>query len=351
MRSMILIGIALGCGLIAAIGTLHYLGGKDRSGQLATVRIAVAKTEININEPLVAENVELAEWPRERVPQSAIRDLQQVQNMYARTRLYPGEPILRDKVMAAGDSIRSLKVPIGFRVVSAKVTQDSSVSNLVEPGDRVDIVLLTKQGKDTPVSMAKTILKAVRVFAVNSETTRSTDPAKSVQEVRTVSFLVTPDQAERLLMAADFGQIKLSLRNVDDQESDETLGCTFERLLGVSDTADGDAWLSTMLRRDSSRSSPAANQTPTAPHWTMLVTSPKATYEMRWSTPDATPVRADLKDSAGSAERSEDAAPSESTDDSGRTAPKEVTDSGQLREPPAPGAAVSQRTGGPAPRS
>mgnify|MGYP001034754513 CR=1 FL=1 len=219
MRSTVLIIVALGCGLVASLGVYQYLRAASKPDESRAV--LVATKEININEPLTGENVRIAVWPSRQVPQGSLSDLKQIENKYARIRLYEGEPILGAKVMNWDDASGSLKVPKGYRAVSVKVTMEASVSSLIEPGDHVDVIVVVQRSQDTP-SMAKTILRAVQVFAVNSQMAKSQDKDKTLEEVRTVSLLVDPDQAEKLSMGQDLGTIRLALRSPGDEMADET---------------------------------------------------------------------------------------------------------------------------------
>lgn len=267
MKSFILIGISLGCGLVAAVGASRYLGDKQSSAaEAVTVKIAVAKKEVNINEALTGESFELQDWPKSKVPKGAIEDPKKLADTHAKTRFYPGEPILASRILGPGEGARQLAVPMGYRVVSVKVNQESSVSNLVQPGDRVDVVVVIRNANDRSIS--KTILRAVRVFAVNSETDRATEQSKTPGEVRTASLLVTPSQAEKLLMGADLGQLRLALRSPDDTTVDETKGCNYDELLGRGETADN-----TLAKTVSG----AKESPPGQPRWTMWVCSPAYT--------------------------------------------------------------------------
>lgn len=282
MKPVLLIVIALACGLVAAVGVARYMGENRSLAESPLVKILVAKREININEELNGDKLELVEWPQNRVPRGAVSEPQKLADTHARTRLYPGEPILLDKVVGAGESTDALKVPMGYRVVSVKVNMESSVSNLIQPGDRVDLVVVIRSPRE---SLSKTILRAVRVFAVNSETARSAEHSGVPQEVRAASLLVTPDQAEKLLMAAELGQLRLALRSPDDRSVEETVGCSYERLLGRGDVADNTL----------APPAVAASRTTESPRWTMLVCSPRNTSQFSWSSEDAPPECRDAR--------------------------------------------------------
>lgn len=280
MKAIILIGISLGCGLVAAVGVSRYLGDKQNTGTpAATVKIVVAKGEININEALSEDKLELADWPQDRVPQGAIEAVDKIANMYARTRLYPGAPVLTSMLVGSSEGTRALTVPLGYRVVAVKMNAESSVSSLVQPGDRVDVVVVIRNNERT---MSKTILRAVRVFAVNSETERSTEQPKAPSEARTASLLVTPDQAEKVLMGADLGQLRLALRSPEDLSVEETKGCNINELLGRGEVADNS------LGKESHAGATIHSG---EPRWTMQICSPQNTAQFRWSGPGGFPER------------------------------------------------------------
>jgi pilus assembly protein CpaB len=277
MKPAFLIAIALVCGLVAAVGAARYLGEGRSDAAVPTVHIVVAKAEVNINEELTAEKLDLVEWPQNRVPPGAITDLEKLAGTHSRTRLYPGEPILTTKVTQPGETIGALKIPLGYRVVSVKATPESSVSNMVQPGDRVDVVVVVRRTERT---FSKTILRAVRVFAVNSETARTANYNETPTEIRTASLLLTPDQTEKVVMAAELGQVRLALRSPEDDSVDETSGCTYDELLGSGEVADN-----TLPSPKSS-----APDTATArPLWVTAVRTPRGTSQFTWTTENGSP--------------------------------------------------------------
>ena len=293
MKSIFLVAVALSCGLVAAVGAFQYLDKAQAAGKLEMREVLIASREININEAFSEQNVQRASLPKSVVQHGALTDIDKLDNKYARVRLYPGEPILLEKVMGIDDTSGSLKVPLGYRVVSVKVTSESSVSSLIEPGDRVDVVVVLKHTRETPVAIAKTILKAVRVFAVNSEMARTMDADKTADQARTVSVLLKPDQVEKLMMAADLGTIQLALRSPDDPDVDETAGCTIEKLFGhggVADETFGNGKIS-VAGIISPEPSNTEDDVDDQDYWTMVVASPHGSADFRWPEEGATPDR------------------------------------------------------------
>lgn len=232
-KSMILIVIALGCGLIASIGISQVMERRAMEVAVAvpTESIYVALTDIPLGETLTAQMVKLEGWPKDKVPEGAVRKLEEIEGRRPLTRLYPGEPILAAKLIDASKfSGASEKIPKGMRVVSVKVTMDSSASGLIYPGDRVDVLVFLKAGRGIATTGTRTILKNVTVFAVNDRTQRELEDENESGAAKTVSLLVKPGQVERITLASELGKIKLSLRRSDDEMDDAADGATLADL-------------------------------------------------------------------------------------------------------------------------
>ncbi|MGM0490270.1 MAG: Flp pilus assembly protein CpaB [Planctomycetota bacterium] len=240
-KSMVLILIALGCGLVAAtaISQVTKRGSGSGGDALEMVQIYVASADIDVNEKLDADNVKVEDWPKSKAPQGGITDFDQIKEKFARVRFYKGEPILKAKV-ADGIEGAAIKIPEGFRVCSFKVQMDTAVSGLVNPGDRVDIVGYFSQRSGAPKTGTREILRNVRIFAVNSETEFGKDPEGRTIVAKTVSVLVEHGQVARLMLASELGTLRLALRRPNETiASDEGETATVESLFGSgSDDAD-----------------------------------------------------------------------------------------------------------------
>jgi len=233
LKSMILLVIALGCGLIASIGISQVMESKsdDLPVETPLESIFVATSDIPLGQVLITDMLRQEEWPRDKIPEGAVQNVEEIDGKRTLTRLYPGEPILHAKLIDANKfSDASEKIPKGFRVASVKVTMDSSASGLINPGDRVDVLVFLKRGRGISLTGTRTILKNVTVFAVDDRFQRNPDEEETAVRAKTVSLLVKPDQVERLMLAQELGRIKLSLRRSDDDSSDNANGATLSDL-------------------------------------------------------------------------------------------------------------------------
>lgn len=247
-KSLMLLILALGCGLVAAVGINQVLAHRDTQvvvHQGETEPIFVAMTDIALGEPLTPQVVKLEQWPKDKVPAGAMRSLAEIEGRRTRTKVYAGEPILDAKLLSADASKQGATalIPPGFRVVSVKVDAVSGGSSLILPGDRVDVMvyLLQADGRGGRNVSTRTVLQDVRVFAVNDRY-RPT-PQEQLEDsilARTISLLVTPEQAELLTLASEMGKLRLSMRSPEDDHQVATGGARATDLLGGA-KADRDA--------------------------------------------------------------------------------------------------------------
>jgi pilus assembly protein CpaB len=235
-KSLILLLLALGCGLVAAVGINRVLASRPveqapDNGEMVPIFVALA--DIGLGDPLTAEVLKLEEWPKTKVPPGAMTKLEEVEGRRARTKFFGGEPIIEAKLFARGDqgSGATDLIPKGYRVVAVKV-DDVSGSGLILPGDRVDaLVHLTEIGVagESNRSSTKTFLHNVKVFAVNNVYSRESNGDTAIT-AKTISLLVTPQQAELVTLANEMGKIRLVMRSADDETEDETGGVTQDEL-------------------------------------------------------------------------------------------------------------------------
>jgi pilus assembly protein CpaB len=239
-KSLLLLALALGCGLVASIGISQVM---DRNSKpqvaLETTPIYVAKHNINLGDPIDASMLSLQEWPKDKVPRGAISNLEDLEGRRPRTAIIEGEPILDAKLLAPGqiaDPIRS--IPPHMRLKTIAVDAEKSAAGLLGPGDRVDVEVFVKADakNNIPQAQTKVILQNIRVFAVDSTVQRSPDGGEERTIAKTVSLMLTPEQATKLTLAENLGIVSLIPRNPDDETVIEVGTVTAETLWNESET-------------------------------------------------------------------------------------------------------------------
>ena len=229
-----MIVLALGCGLVASIGITQIVSKQNAEKPVptgGTEGVFVTLQDIPLGEPLTSKLLGLEQWPKGKIPPGAFSKLEDIKDRRVRTRLYAGEPILESKLFAKGEKGGGVSPMIekGFRVVSVKVDSVSSSGDLIRPGDRVDVLVHVRDGRVSPDGepSTRTLLQHVKVFAVNDIVGSDSDDSIAA---KTISLLVTPENAEKIMLASQLGQIQLVMRRPDDKEIVKTKGANIRGL-------------------------------------------------------------------------------------------------------------------------
>jgi pilus assembly protein CpaB len=233
---MVLLGLALGCGLVASIGISQVMerrnAGEAPVGEMEPILIASA--DIHYNDLLTPEKVRFEEWPKGKVPAGALTKLDELQGQRSSGNLVAGEPILLGKLMGNDASGASRKIPKGYRVVSVAVDAVTGASSLIKPGDSVDVLLYMARRPEMGIedTSTRTILHDVRVFAVDKQFERAHAGDERAETAKTVSLLVTEKEAEKVTLATGMGTIRLVMRSPDDSSFSESEGTNVSEIFG-----------------------------------------------------------------------------------------------------------------------
>jgi pilus assembly protein CpaB len=221
-KSLMLFTVAAGCGLIAMIGARQLLA-RNQGSRGDSVPILVARQSINPGVRLTPELVVFKEFPRTHVPEGAVTKEAQYADRALKSRAYPGQPILLAQLGEKGQFGTSVEIPPGMRLATLKVDPTMIHSGIMRPGDRVDVILtyqLNRRGgpKDT---RTRTILQYIQVFAMGNQTMGSdlAEKETAAKDVKGITLLVTPIQAQILKYAESKGELHLTLRSVLDKEA------------------------------------------------------------------------------------------------------------------------------------
>lgn len=243
-KSLMLLLVAAGCGLVAMIGVQQMLSNGKPANK---VRILVARMEIDSGIPLDKTNVGFKEWPVDAIPEGAIRTEEEFSDRALKHRIGPGQPILITELGNKGEFGLQIQIPADMRVVTYPVTPTMTHSGLLRPGNFVDVSAVIEYpvkggGKRTEV---KPVLQCIQVFAVDrrivgSEETKDAKPVDG----KNVSFLLYPLQAQLMQLAYKLsnGQLQLELRSGSDKSvvnsrdlNDQSLSTLSNSLMGRSD--------------------------------------------------------------------------------------------------------------------
>ncbi|WP_298015381.1 Flp pilus assembly protein CpaB [uncultured Castellaniella sp.] len=130
----------------------------------------------------------------------------------------------------------------GMRAVSVPVDDVSGNAGLIQPGDRVDMILTQKvQRGSQRATVSETVVENVRIIAVGSTFTppRDANGAGNVNRARTITAEVSPPVAEAVTVASHLGTLSLALRSFATTDRNGASTQTAATVVAQSDDAKG----------------------------------------------------------------------------------------------------------------
>jgi len=229
---IVLVG-ALMFGLLAAVSVSRYLSSAQAYTKNLT-RVAVAKVAIPVGTKIIPEQVMMVQFPKESTPDGAFESPDKLTGRVAVTNIAPREPITEARLAPEGTAGGlSAVIPEGYRAMTVKVDDVVGISGFIMPGTLVDVVVTIdperKAGMEDPIS--KIVLQNIKVLA-NGQNIDKPEDQREANSVKAVTLLVTPEQAEKLALAASEGKLQLVMRNSIDQGDEQTTGINKRGLLG-----------------------------------------------------------------------------------------------------------------------
>jgi len=112
--------------------------------------------------------------------------------------------------------------------MSVRVDEVIGVAGFVLPGTHVDVLLSLDKGDNRSQAITRTILQNVQILAAGQSVTR--DKEGKPQTVSVVTLLVSPEDAELLVLATKEGRLQLALRNTLDTMPVATAGAKADQL-------------------------------------------------------------------------------------------------------------------------
>jgi pilus assembly protein CpaB len=199
----------------------------------STVSVVVASEPIPLGSRIAQNQVKVVPWPADIVPEGAISDPKDVIDAVARVSIDKNQPLNHSQLLTQGAGLLPAMIPDGMRAMSVKVDDVTGVSGFITPNSRVDVLVAgaAGEGESGQSQHSKLVLQNIKVLAIGkSIEQRQGDKAV---EVPTVTLLVTPEQAERLTLAARYEPVRLALRNYGDAELVGTPGISTGGLFEV----------------------------------------------------------------------------------------------------------------------
>jgi pilus assembly protein CpaB len=222
-------------GLVAAFAVSRYLSNAQALTRDMR-RVVVAKVDVPLGTKLVGEQLATVQMPSDATPDGAFEDQDKLVGRVVTVQIAAREPVTDYKLAPEGSAAGlSAVIPEGYRAMTVKVDDVVGVAGFARPGSLVDVVVVIQPNDNTtggtgPVS--KIVLQNIKVLASGQNIDQPKNGDREAQSVKAVTLQVTPEEAEKLALAATEGKLQLVMRNSIDQDDEQTRGVDKRVLLG-----------------------------------------------------------------------------------------------------------------------
>jgi pilus assembly protein CpaB len=228
MKGMLTTALMVGAAIAAGGGAAYFANGyiskemraerEQLQAQYKLVNVVVAKANLAPGAVLSSQTVALREVPKTFLHAEAIASERwgEIAGRVLARAVHGGETILKSHLAQGASAGFSAQLPEGMRALTFPVDEEASISGMLAPGDRIDILFTTTSGNE---SVTVPLLFAVPVIATGLRTQANENslPEKLQSGVfRTITVSVTPADAARITLAQDAGRITVALRQPQD---------------------------------------------------------------------------------------------------------------------------------------
>ena len=236
---------ALVVALVAGLAQWRYVAGREKSllWQSEPLVTLVAVRDIPADFKLDETMVEIQQVPRKWRQPKALSSVEDILGQITADPILQGEQVMSTKLVRADDAGLAYFVQKKYRAVAIAADDVSAVGGHLKPGNTVDVVGTFDFGQGDKSDMRTvTLFQNVRVLAVGGDTGRPTTAtirtsadlgadadadllgndrraeASRSEQARTVTVELTPNEAQKLLLAQELGQLSLTLRSLWEAE-------------------------------------------------------------------------------------------------------------------------------------
>jgi pilus assembly protein CpaB len=232
LKPKYVITLALVSGMVASYAVFYYLKQQEsrmKTSEVVSRPVVVAAGNLTAGMILKLTDLQIRDWPENIIPDGSFSIAEVLEGRAVETDVTTGEPILTTKLApeGSGGGVSSM-IPPGMRAMTVAVNVVSGVGGFILPRTRVDILVTVASTDTKKEKTTKIILQNVEVLAVDQTYDKNdNDPIT----VKSVTLLVSPEDAEKLALAANEGKLQLTLRNSSDSLLSSTAGQHIGQLL------------------------------------------------------------------------------------------------------------------------
>ena len=226
--------LAILFGLAVAYAARHYLERTpplERPPVRKTARVVVPSVNLPKYFRIREQDVESAEIPIEDAPQGAVTLKSRALHRLMKRAVLAGQPLLDKDLYAVGEVPKLAdQLPPGYRAVTLSVGTNSALNGMVQPESYVDVSLTVENDRPEVGGLATlTILRRVKVLATSAARFPRSEDRPT--DMKNITVAVTPEQANKLILAERYGTLSVTLRG----SADEDAKADDEQMLAMAD--------------------------------------------------------------------------------------------------------------------
>ena len=198
-----------------------------------TQQVAVAAYDLKWGTVITNEVVKTQPYLKGSLPTGYIADPAAA---VGRVVMYPiqvNEPLTESRLAPASVKLGGVAAVVApkKRAMAVKVDKVVGVSGFIHPGHRIDVLVTLSKGDKSQQPITKIVLENIPVLAVGTEVEQAAGQKEKPAQVDVITLEVSPEDGEKLALAATEGKLQLALRNYTDTEDVQTRGTTIPNLL------------------------------------------------------------------------------------------------------------------------
>jgi pilus assembly protein CpaB len=242
-RAIIALTLALGVALLTSLFIYRWLEDKampQPQKVLApaeeSVPVAAAVTDLTWGTKLSREMIKVVPYYRKSLPGGYFSDIDSLEGRVVIIPLNENEAITESKLAPTSvttGGVSAIVTP-GKRALAVKGDKVIGLSGFIRPGNRVDIlVTLNDPRYKGKTQITKIVLEDILVLATGTQMEDGDKKGKGgeTSPVDVYTLEVTPEEGEKLSLAATQGRLHFALRNATDVKTVLTTGATIPKAL------------------------------------------------------------------------------------------------------------------------
>ena len=240
-RAALFWAFALVAGLGTALMIARFLDKRGGGSAVAIAKVVVAAGDLPLAAKLKLEDMKIIDWPAEHLPPGAMNDPKELVGRVLISRVLAQQPLLPGMLAAknAGSGLAAL-IPSNMRAIAVRVDDVVGVAGFIHADDRVDVLVTMRQNYQGAEATTKVFLQNVKVLAVGADVETADKSRLHATTATVATLLVSPQDAERLVLAQSEGRIMLTLRSWTDSQPVDTNGASASALVGGGPVAQRD---------------------------------------------------------------------------------------------------------------